>query len=131
MRTKEIVGSTVAVPPDRKPSLAAAMSPALVGELRRQPSDRPAARTTLSGPLSSPGRVAVAAGGKSGPPAQSSKVEFCSTWSGSWHNEGTSDFTRSPLADSRRRSPIRRRGHILRPMRVTPKGLIAGSYHGK
>jgi hypothetical protein len=32
------------------------------------------------------------------------------------------------LADLRRPIPIKRRGHILRRMRVTPKGLIAGPH---
>jgi len=74
----------------------------LGGELRRQPKDRPArARTTLSGPPSSPGGVAVAAGGWSERPAQSSKVEFYSTWPAKLARWTTADFARSQLADSR------------------------------
>jgi hypothetical protein len=75
MRAKEIVGSMVAVPPDLWAILSGCDEPALGGELRRQPKDRPPrARTTLPGPLSSPGRVAVAAGGKERATAQSKVV---------------------------------------------------------
>ena len=119
-------------PPDRKPSLAAAMSRRWEVNCAANPrTGRLEHVQPYTGPLSSPGGVAVAAGGKSGPPAQSSKVEFCSTWPAKLARWTTADFTRSQLADSRRPFPIRRRGHILRQMRVSQKALSPDPIHGK